>query len=309
MFLLPMVIISVAGLALGGDFEQNIQIDVLVVDLDNGDISKGFVEFLEEIDILDVDMESNEFAARDRVKDQEYGRLIIIPRDFTESTMMGENSEISIIVDPTEDSQNTVLEKIVEGYANGLSTNVVVVKTVAALGIPVYSEEQIFEVVDVANQFAQPLPVQVKTESTSSNLGEFTSFTHYVPGFAVMFVLFTSIGAGSVSLLKEYKREVLRYLNGELAAVPPFPENYFSAEAAAIVAQFVTSCDNALREESDLPEFPEDELAGYVDNTWTDTGKAIVNNWLGLVYQLTNLDRHQQFMSGIDPDDPLALKS
>ena len=212
MFLLPMVIISVAGLALGGDFEQNIQIDVLVVDLDNGDISKGFVEFLEEIDILDVDMESNEFAARDRVKDQEYGRLIIIPRDFTESTMMGENSEISIIVDPTEDSQNTVLEKIVEGYANGLSTNVVVVKTVAALGIPVYSEEQIFEVVDVANQFAQPLPVQVKTESTSSNLGEFTSFTHYVPGFAVMFVLFTSIGAGSVSLLKEQEAGTFRRL-------------------------------------------------------------------------------------------------
>jgi len=212
MFLLPMVIISVAGLALGGDFEQNIQIDVLVVDLDNGDISKGFVEFLEEIDILDVDMESNEFAARDRVKDQEYGRLIIIPRDFTESTMMGENSEISIIVDPTEDSQNTVLEKIVEGYANGLSTNVVVVKTVAALGLPVYSEEQIFEVVDVANQFAQPLPVQVKTESTSSNLGEFTSFTHYVPGFAVMFVLFTSIGAGSVSLLKEQEAGTFRRL-------------------------------------------------------------------------------------------------
>lgn len=212
MFLLPMVIISVAGLALGGDFEQNIQIDVLVVDLDNGDISKGFVEFLEEIDILDVDMESNEFAARDRVKDQEYGRLIIIPRDFTESTMMGENSEISIIVDPTEDSQNTVLEKIVEGYANGLSTNIVVVKTVAALGIPVYSEEQIFEVVDVANQFAQPLPVQVKTESTSSSLGEFTSFTHYVPGFAVMFVLFTSIGAGSVSLLKEQEAGTFRRL-------------------------------------------------------------------------------------------------
>jgi ABC-2 type transport system permease protein len=185
---------------------------VLVVDLDNGDISKGFVEFLEEIDILDVDMESNEFAARDRVKDQEYGRLIIIPRDFTESTMMGENSEISIIVDPTEDSQNTVLEKIVEGYANGISTNVVVVKTVAALGIPVYSEEQIFEVVDVANQFAQPLPVQVKTESTSSNLGEFTSFTHYVPGFAVMFVLFTSIGAGSVSLLKEQEAGTFRRL-------------------------------------------------------------------------------------------------
>ena len=39
------------------------------------------------------------------------------------------------------------------------------------------------------------------------------------------------------------------------------------------------------------PEFPEDELLRHADNTWGDTGKAIVNNWLGLVYQLTNLDR------------------
>ncbi|MGP8323900.1 MAG: ABC transporter permease [Methanosarcinaceae archaeon] len=212
MFLLPMVIISVAGVALSGNYEQNIRIDVLVVDLDNGDISREFVEFLEEINILDVDMESNEFAARDRIKNQEYGRLIIIPGGFTNSIMMGENSEISIIVDPTEDSQNTVLEKIVEGYANGISINVVVIKTVAALGVPVHSEEQVFKIVDVANRFAQPLPVQVKTESTSSSLGEFTSFTHYVPGFAVMFMLFTSIGAGSVSLLKEHEAGTLRRL-------------------------------------------------------------------------------------------------
>jgi len=34
-----------------------------------------------------------------------------------------------------------------------------------------------------------------------------------------------------------------------------------------------------------------------------------VNNWLGLVYQVTNLDRKQQFMQGIDPDDPLGMKT
>jgi homoserine O-succinyltransferase len=33
----------------------------------------------------------------------------------------------------------------------------------------------------------------------------------------------------------------------------------------------------------------------------------MVNNWLGLVYQLTNRDRRLQFMDGVDPDDPLQL--
>ena len=46
-----------------------------------------------------------------------------------------------------------------------------------------------------------------------------------------------------------------------------------------------------------------------LDNTWGDTAKAIFNNWLGLVYQLTNMDRRQQFMPAVDPDDPLTLLS
>jgi homoserine O-succinyltransferase len=49
-------------------------------------------------------------------------------------------------------------------------------------------------------------------------------------------------------------------------------------------------------------------LTTQCDNSWGDTGKAIVSNWLGLVYQLTNLDRKKQFMPGVDPDDPLQLR-
>ena len=56
-----------------------------------------------------------------------------------------------------------------------------------------------------------------------------------------------------------------------------------------------------------LPPFPDAELEPLVDNTWGDTGKAIVNNWLGLVYGLTSVDRHQQFMPEVDPADPLGL--
>lgn len=106
----------------------------------------------------------------------------------------------------------------------------------------------------------------------------------------------------AISLLKEYKREVFRYLDGDLDSPPPFPENYFPPEAKEISARFL---DEAAKAGSTLPVFPEDKLRPLVDNTWGDTGKAIVNNWLGLVYQLTNLDRKRQFMPGIDPEDPL----
>ena len=58
-----------------------------------------------------------------------------------------------------------------------------------------------------------------------------------------------------------------------------------------------------------VPDFPEAAIAQLLDNTWGDTGKALFNNWLGLVYQLTDLDRKTAFCPGIDPDDPLGMNS
>jgi len=110
------------------------------------------------------------------------------------------------------------------------------------------------------------------------------------------------------SLLKEYKREVLRYLNGELYEAPPFPAHYFPEEAAGIAEQYVQKAERALWEDQPLPDFLEQEIGPRLDNTWGDTAKAIIANWLGLVYQITNLDRRKQYMEGVDPDNPLNLK-
>ncbi len=109
------------------------------------------------------------------------------------------------------------------------------------------------------------------------------------------------------SLLKEYKREVLRYVRGDVAEPPPFPECYFSAKATGIAERFVEQAKQAVVADQPVPGLLEEELASELDNTWGDTAKAIINNWLGLVYQLTNLDRTKQFMSDVNPDDPLAL--
>jgi homoserine O-succinyltransferase len=109
------------------------------------------------------------------------------------------------------------------------------------------------------------------------------------------------------SLLKEYKREVKRFLAGELDAPPPFPEHYFSPAAASLAQGYVDRATRARDAGESLPEMPEPEIEALLDNTWGDTAKAIVNNWLGLVYKFTNLDRKKQFMAGVDPDDPLGL--
>ena len=212
MFILPMMIISVAGLALGGSFEDNIKVKVLVVDLDNKHLSKEFVQFLEDMDILDVDMESNEFAARDRVMNKEYGRLVIVPKGFTEYIMTGLDTELLIISDPSKDSHNTVLKKIIEGYTNRMSTYVVTIKTFNAYGVPTYDQEKVFDIVKIVDGFIAPAPVTVTTQSSTTDTKEPSSFIQYVPGFAVMFLLLTCVEVGSVSLLKEQESGTLRRL-------------------------------------------------------------------------------------------------
>lgn len=110
-----------------------------------------------------------------------------------------------------------------------------------------------------------------------------------------------------VSLMKEYKREISRYLRRERTDYPPFPDHYFSDQAKATLETYRDALLEADSAGKAIPEFPEAEVIAALDNTWTDTGKALYNNWLGLVYQLTNRDRRLPFMDGIDPDDPLCL--
>ena len=96
------------------------------------------------------------------------------------------------------------------------------------------------------------------------------------------------------SLFKEYKREVVRFERGERPDRPPLPENYFDETTARL----------ALNRPLD-----ESLIEAELHNTWGDTGKAIFNNWLGLVYRLTHVDRRLPFVDGIDPEDPLQLRT
>jgi homoserine O-succinyltransferase len=111
------------------------------------------------------------------------------------------------------------------------------------------------------------------------------------------------------SLLKEYKREVRRFLNREIDAPPPYPEHYFPEKAVHLAESYLRHAQAAQGLGEPIPDFPEADFESLLDNTWGDTGKALFNNWLGLVYQLTNVDRRIPFASGIDPADPLGLRA
>ncbi|NJD05170.1 MAG: homoserine O-succinyltransferase [Methylococcaceae bacterium] len=110
-----------------------------------------------------------------------------------------------------------------------------------------------------------------------------------------------------ISLMKEYKREVMRYHRGEADDYPPFPEHYFSLEVTGLLNEYGRRLRSARRAGQPAPEFPEAAIISHLDNTWRDTAKAVFNNWLGKIYQITDQDRRKPFMDHVDPNDPLGL--
>jgi len=111
-----------------------------------------------------------------------------------------------------------------------------------------------------------------------------------------------------ISLLKEYKREINRYISGAREDYPPMPENYFTVQISAILEEHKLHVLEAMADNRPAPEMPEALIMEQIDNTWHDTAEAVLNNWIGTVYQLTNVDRKIPFEEGIDPNDPLELK-
>ncbi len=111
----------------------------------------------------------------------------------------------------------------------------------------------------------------------------------------------------TVSLLKEYKREVALFAAGKRADYPPFVENYFTRQSEAVLDEHRERVIAALAAGRPVPPLPEALVAAQLDNTWHDTAEAVINNWMGMVYQLTHLDRKKPFKDGIDPRDPLSL--
>lgn len=111
----------------------------------------------------------------------------------------------------------------------------------------------------------------------------------------------------TISLLKEYKREVNRFAAGSRDDYPSFPDNYIGCRDRAILREYQDRILAALESGRPLPEFPEGHIVPGLDNTWHDTAEGVVGNWMGKIYQITNNDRRRAFMDGIDPDDPLNL--
>lgn len=83
-----------------------------------------------------------------------------------------------------------------------------------------------------------------------------------------------------ISLMKEYKREVGRFVDGERPDYPPYPEHYFDDAALGQLEDYKQRVIAAQSDKIQPPVFPEAEVAQGRNSTWTKAGQTIYANWL-----------------------------
>ena len=83
----------------------------------------------------------------------------------------------------------------------------------------------------------------------------------------------------AISLLKEYQREIVNYLNGSRLEYPFLPENYFSQEAIPILEDI----QKKVLLSKELSNFHELDLSSSVKFEWKNPGKILYKNWLNIL--------------------------
>jgi homoserine O-succinyltransferase len=87
---------------------------------------------------------------------------------------------------------------------------------------------------------------------------------------------------GARTLLKEYRRDVKRFLGRERETYPTMPMGYFDSAATRLLNDFQGTALSNRREETGAL-FPEAAVADGLQNTWQSSATCVYRNWLEYV--------------------------
>jgi ABC-2 type transport system permease protein len=212
--LMPIALIFVLGMALSSMFSSGDAItikkfDVAVADLDGGEESKRFMDFLRSDDIKSM-IEIKEMGreeAMDKVKTGDIPALVVIPGGYSKAVKEGGSVKIEIYADPGSTLRSQIVESLVKSYAGVASAVQAAVGTsdevLAPYGMRGYMiAPEIIKVVDVQGSGAGMEENNLQKKHTLS------AMQYYSAAMLVMYILFVGM-MGTASLMEERENKTL----------------------------------------------------------------------------------------------------
>ncbi len=100
---------------------------------------------------------------------------------------------------------------------------------------------------------------------------------------------------GARTLMKEYRRDIRRFLRRERPTYPSMPQGYFSVSAEKLLDDFRKDALTDRREDL-MQSFPEEALTATLRNIWQSSATSVYQNWLQ--YIATNKAKSAVFAAG-----------
>jgi ABC-2 type transport system permease protein len=239
MIVLPLAMTAIMGLVFGdlGGGSGVAVVDLPVVDHDRGDMAAMVLDILSQTENLRVETAYDERTARQLVADGKRPGALIIPAGFSAAILSGQPTTLELIVVPGGEI-TPLLEGMVRGVTGGFSNvqttlEVAISEVRRATGSYVLDYEGIAErvVTTGVERLGDPSVRATITTVGGTEEEEFDIFAQVVPGYAVMFAMFSVLG-GAGAILEEKERGTLKRL-----LIVPLPK--VALLGGKLVAQFL----------------------------------------------------------------------
>ena len=247
MIILPLAMTTIMGMVFGGfsGGSETVVIDLPVVDHDGGEMAAVVLDILSQTENLHLETAYDEETARQLVTDGKRAGAMVIPSDFSTAITSGKSTALELVVSPGGQTA-PLLEGMVRGVTSGFSNvqttvEVAISEVQRATGSydPSTSSGQRLDYEGIANRVVattlerlEDPPVRASiTTVGGTEEEEFDIFDQMVPGYAVMFAMFTVLSAAG-GILEEKERGTFKRL-----LIAPIPQ--WSLLGGKLLAQFL----------------------------------------------------------------------
>jgi len=239
MVILPLAMTAIMGLIFGdlGGGSGAVAIDLPVVDQDGSEAAAMVLDMLSQTENLHLETIYDEEMARQLVRDGKRAGAMVIPSGFGAAMSSGQPTALELVVVPG--GQTTpLLEGMVRGVAGGFSNvqttvEVAISEVQRATGSTDLDYDGIAErAVATALERLEDPPIRARVTTVgSTEETEFDIFDQVVPGYAVMFAMFSVLSAAG-GILEEKER-------GTFKRLLISPISRWSLLGGKLVAQFL----------------------------------------------------------------------
>lgn len=205
----PLALAFIFKLVFGGAFDQSLDLDFGLVDLDGSEISMGLGQVLEGAEgegILTLETYERPGIAEQAVEDGDIEAFILIDAGFGQDVVTNSDTSISVVGSVDAQTSTQIAESIAGQFATGVEAAQLAVATTAAT-----SGMSVAEVFASLSADPSSAAFSYVLEDVTTATRQLDSTTYFAAGMAVFFLFFT-VQFGVLGLLEEEREGTLARL-------------------------------------------------------------------------------------------------